>query len=811
MNLARRPKKLLGMLFQLRALGAAVAVGVLFCVLPQVASADFVQPPASPYAVGTEEIEGIATGDLNGDGRDDVVTVNWGPFFAGHPSYSVLLAKPNGSLAPAPGSPVALSESETPNRVALGDVNGDGKLDLIMTTQEGKVTVRLGNGNGTFASTPVATLTTGSGPLAVASGDLNGDGYDDIVVGNYESSNVSVFYSQGNGSFAQAPGSPYPVGSEPRTVAIGDFNGDESGDIVTANSGAFFSGAFSVLLAQEDGSYAPAPDSSLEGEYQQMAAAVGDFDGDGNLDIAGVASPNQNLSVYLGNGSGEFTQPSGGPPSIPTHWGEDLAVADFNGDGLDDIAVPIRFAINPEEENAVWVFTSEGGGHFAPAASYSIEPGSFPDQIATGDFNGDGKPDLVTANGSSNLTVLLDAEPEMVVEPLEIDFGEVGLDTTAGPEKVKITNEGLAPLQIEGVELSGADSGDFSFDDSDCAGAIKPGKSCEVEVEFEPSALGVREATLKVSQESGPTVEVELSGEGVPNPAATLTPATQDFGSHPAGGGSGPTETFTLKSTGTTALHLGSVTIEGSGAGEFDIGPDLCTGETLEPGESCQVAVTFEPGSIGAKEATLVVASDAPGTLESELTGQGAPNPGIAVTPTEFDFGSHPARTGSGPTESFKVESTGVTALEVGSVALGGTDPADFSIVTDGCSGENLAHGESCEIEVEFAPAAIGPASAELEVGAATLGTTPVELSGEGVPNPGISVTPTELDFGAQTVGAGPGPARSLTVANTGTTPLEPGPAKIGGAAAGDFRIGLNGCAGKALEPGETCLIEVGF
>jgi hypothetical protein len=270
-----------------------------------------------------------------------------------------------------------------PFSVAIGDLNGQGNLDLAVAnppfllnpgTDHGDVTLRLGTASGTFG--PAINFTAGTGPVSVAISDLNGDGNLDIVVANILSGNVTVALGAGGGTFAF---NNFAAGNAPSSVAIGDLNGDGKLDLAVADAG----GGVSVLLGNGDGTFQPATTFAVNAPN---SAAVGDFNGDGKLDIV-VANPT-GVSILLGNGDGTF-----GPArnfaagQLPAS----LAVADLNGDGKLDVAVA------NQDSNTVSVLLGNGDGTLGTASNFAV--GTTPTSVAIADLNGDGKLDLAVASG----------------------------------------------------------------------------------------------------------------------------------------------------------------------------------------------------------------------------------------------------------------------------------------------------------------------------------------------------------------------------------------------------------------------------
>ena len=350
----------------------------------------------------------VLTADFNGDGFPDLVIL-------GNNTISVLLGNGDGTFTAAP-SP----SNDLPGAIAVGDFNGDGIPDLAVAPvlDEGNSEVLLGNGDGTF-SIANGSLGIGSGVAtsnSIAAADFNGDGKLDIVeacasLGDQPCNLLLIQSGNGDGTFIEFSSVPLSfLGSQ--SMAVGDFNGDGQPDVAVTNSGT---NGVNVFLNNGGGLSAVSAIPATGTGPTSIAAA--DFNGDGKLDLAVANYGSNNVTILLGNGDGTFT--AAASPATGTAPNS-VAVADFNGDGVPDLAVANAGSSN------VTILLGNGDGTFTAAAGPAADTGST--SVVLADFNGDGKEDLVVANsGDSSATALL-AETALTIATVN-NISPVGAGT----------------------------------------------------------------------------------------------------------------------------------------------------------------------------------------------------------------------------------------------------------------------------------------------------------------------------------------------------------------------------------------------
>ena len=279
-----------------------------------------------------------------------------------------------------------------PRSVAIADVDGDGVFDIVTANYSSNtVSVLLGYGDGTVQ--PHKDYAVGGSPSKIILADVNGDGRKDIIVGIGGGTTINVLINKGNGTFK--PFAAYTTGSNPYYIYVADVNGDNKPDIIVSN---YYSNTISVLLGRGDGTFGAKTDFATGNSPDDVIVA--DFNRDGKPDIAVANNSSKSVSILLGLGNGSFQAKTDLPlRDAPVA----LAVADINGDGKLDLIVTVSSGSIP----GLNILVGNGDGTFQSHQDYLIGGGGA-NNIAVADINGDGQPDIVTGDNSSNgISVLL--------------------------------------------------------------------------------------------------------------------------------------------------------------------------------------------------------------------------------------------------------------------------------------------------------------------------------------------------------------------------------------------------------------------
>jgi hypothetical protein len=457
---------------------ALLAAAAGFASGPALASAPTFMSPPPAYVTGPTP-SSVVIGDLNRDGWPDLVTSN-AAFNVN--TVSVLLGHGDGSFSAKSDFPTG----KDPVAVDIGDLNEDGRLDLV-TANRGlagpwpvTVSVLLGNGNGTFGAPSDLAAGQGTGDLigGVRIWDLNTDGHLDLVVTNFASNTVSVLLGNGDGTFGAS--AEYPAGNLPASVAVGDVDEDGTPDLAVANlgNGSADVGCVSVLIGNGDGSYKPYTSYSTGNISGGLtySVSIADLNNDVPLDIvatnfnASLSPSGSTVAVLFGDGYGEFGLPidydTGAAPRC-------VRTADFDGDGRLDLATA------NQNSKSLSIRPGMGVSDFDVRTDYAA--GTAPLALALGDLNHDGWPDAVVANsGSNTVTIFLNSlgglpTPTLLaplashVEPDRADLSWYGATLAGRGATVYRQSPGTSWARVGSIAADG--TGKFFFSDL----SVRPG------------------------------------------------------------------------------------------------------------------------------------------------------------------------------------------------------------------------------------------------------------------------------------------------------------------------------------------------
>jgi hypothetical protein len=528
-------------------------------------------------------------------------------------------------------------------------------------------------------------LASTSQSINVVTADFNHDGKLDIAtIGENEPGTVSVFLGNGDGTFQ--PAVSYATGQEPSSVAAGDFNGDGKIDLVVTN---FRDSTVSILLGNGDGTFQPHVDYAT-GVYPTFVMC-GDFNGDGKLDVVvtnfyGTFGPpyNTSISILLGNGDGTL-QPHVDYIDLLTNPYA-LNIGDFNGDGKLDVVM----ATDGYATNGAAVYLGNGDGTFQPPVGYETASSSFSVEVA--DFNGDGKPDLAMGT-DAGVSILLGNgdgtfQPHVDYDTAVRVFGVTSGDFN-GDGKLDLALTNLDTKQVS-ILLG---NGDGTFQSPINFGTLVAPFSV-TKGDFN----GDGSLDLLVGYEASGSTSVLLRSPVFLSPAS-LSFAAQTINTTSA------SQSVTLTNTGSAALTILSVMASGKFAQT-----NTC-GSSVSVGASCTIVVTFTPTRQGTQTGTITITDSAqPGTQTISLSGAGTV---VSLSRSSLKF--PPERVGvTSPSISTTLTNVGATTMSFFGTSISGAAHRDFAQTND--CGFTIAAGKSCTIKVTFTPSTKGARIASLNL-----------------------------------------------------------------------------------------------
>jgi hypothetical protein len=532
---------------------AIIISALTILVLAQsVVAADVSFAPTANYGVGDGPYHTVS-GDLNGDGKLDLVTSN-----NTDNNISVLLNNGDGTFQIA----VNYNVGSAPLGLAVADFNNDSKQDVVVVnSSDSDVSLLLGNGDGTLQSAvSVGSLT---GPTYVAVADFNNDGKMDMAITS--SYKLYIYLGNGNGTF-QTPVQYGPSDLGAFHLITGDFNNDGKIDIATVRVGV----SFSVFMGNGNGTFQdPIADTSVSDSVEYLTS--GDLNNDGKLDLVTANFNDNNISAFLGNGDGTFQDRAN--YSTGGGYPQGVIASDFNGDGKQDIA-----SANTDDGN-VSILLGNGAGTFATPINFTA--GSLLNWVMTGDFNNDGKIDLATANwGDNNVSILLNnteaSAPTALhgLEALKTNLYDGSNNSISAP------NTAVAKTSVEFTPTTPIRSGygiKINFpSDMNIASVVNGDVSISqahtsTDLEKGTAAVSGQNLNIPVDTESDTPdghISINITNSHITTPTIDgmyyVNVTTYDLGSDGDFGGSGADED-TLKDSGTAAIIIGNYQVNITG------------------------------------------------------------------------------------------------------------------------------------------------------------------------------------------------------------------------------------------------------
>jgi len=728
-----------------------------------------------PLLVSPTGLFPATVGDFNHDGKPDLATlISTGSFPSG--SVSILIGKGDGTFQPPVDYPAALGLG-----LATGDFRGNGKLDLAIPDYEiGAVSVLLGNGDGTFQPQVIYSLLTPANPQpnSIAVSDLNGDGKLDIIVAS--GIGISILFGNGDGTFK--PHVDFPISAGASDLAVADFNKDGKPDLATLSGGGI-----AILLGNGDGTFKPAVTYPAPANMAGPLVAA-DFNLDGKLDLGGLGQ--NGVDIVFGNGDGTFQTP--GRTYANAQGGQGLIVADFDRDGALDLATGTAVlglqptisvflnapvvAVSPNRLS----FAATSLGMTSPTQTILVSnPGLAPLKIqgisASGDFaqsntcpvspaalafggnctinvtftpkaNGT-RTGAVTitdnAPGSPQTVPLVGNLPVLSLLPATLTYTPQLVGTKNSAQMATLMNAGSAAINITEIEVGGPNSSDFA-ESNTCSSILPASASCVISVTFTPSDRGSRTATVTVFDDASNSPQtLSLAGTGIA-PLVSLSVSSIAFPNQLVNTTSSAKQ-FMLTNTGDAALTVANIAASG------DFAQTNNCGTSVGIGASCTVNVTFTPALSGMRSGAVTINDNAAGNPQMvSLTGTGIA-PIVALGGASLSFGGQIVGGTSGA-QMVSLSNTGTAPLTIAGIAITGTNSGDFA-QTNTCGG-SLAVATNCTISVTFTPTATGTRTASVSI------TDNATGSPQTVP-----LTATGLDFSMTS----PAPTATVTAGQTAT------------------------------------------
>ncbi|MCC6993374.1 MAG: choice-of-anchor D domain-containing protein [Deltaproteobacteria bacterium] len=419
---------------------------------------------------------------------------------------------------------------------------------------------------------------------------------------------------------------------------------------------------------------------------------------------------------------------------------------------------------------------------------------------------------LVQAGAAATLRAPLDGTGVPVgalrITPSPHDFGALVLGTASPVASFTVTMQGPGASGLLTTQLGGSDSTQFAVVSDGCVGnQLAAGASCVVTARFAPTSARAHSASLSVRGSPGGAAVAALAGVATEPPRLTLSPPSADLGSVVLPG-TGAVQLFTVSNGGGVAAPVLSALLAGSDQGHFMLSSDGCTGVALAAGASCSVGVQFRPTTRGVKVAALRLSAAGQPVLMATLGATAQAPAALRAQPGAVSFGDVviPNLTSA----SVTIDNPGDVATGSLAATLTGGAATQHSLLTDGCSGQQLGPGASCMMTLRFAPVRTGLDSASLAVTGAGA-TLTVAIEGSGLAQGALVASPAAgLGFADTLVGQSSA-TQTITLSNSGGTSTGALTTRIVNGDVGAFTMVANSCVNASLMPAGTCVVTLRF
>ncbi|HTA24059.1 MAG TPA: FG-GAP-like repeat-containing protein [Terriglobales bacterium] len=729
----------------------------------------FQTPITTTLASPPQLADGLAVGDFNGDGKSDVaLTANAPQQGAG--TVEILIGNGDGTFK----APVAYPNAYLSWKIAVGDFNGDGKLDLVTAGQDFDntgISVLLGNGNGTFQAAQNSAL-FGLETSALVVGDFNRDGKDDLAVSD------AVLLSNGDGTF-QSPITN--AVTSPNVIA--DFNNDGILDLVSISGGGSYSSDASIFLGNGDGTFQQpfTFQSSLNplAIFGTSPISIADFNGDGKIDLAGPGAGNGDIvTVVLGNGDGTFRAEVTLNTLNLYFTPYTFTTADLRNNGKTDF---ILFGDDGNGLGYVGTFLGNENGTFQAVANYQGAGMAFGGAVA--DFNNDGKPDVVSIGYLDQFAVILGngdgtfQDPALYKSTTGTTAVAVGDFNGDGNQDIVVPGSTGAQFYLGNgdgtfgfpVEVAGIPVGLVGDFNGDGRPDLVSGGSNSVEVFLNTGNLTFQEVTTSTGMESAPAALADLNHDGKLDLVANVGGGVLVL----LGNGDGTFESKGTFATGTNPSAVAVGDFNGDGIPDLAAASGSNVSVLLGNGDGTfQSPVVYDAGPLGMG---ALVAADFNGDGKIDLATLNGFSiallfnavglvPGASLSPTTLAFAAQEFNTTS-PAQKITLTNPGGVNLSVTQIAISGADAGDFA--ESNTCGNVVDANASCTISVTFTPTAFGARSGMLSITDA-VGVQTVALTGTGAGSPSLGIGTPSGGSNSATVSAGSTAKYTLAIGGGG-------------------------------------------